>query len=227
MVKFADNITDDDLMDGFLAGDSSAMEALFLRYRQPVYTWLRQRLGDDSEADDVYQDVWLKILRNASGYERGNFRAWLWRIVRNQVTDRSRKMRPELTLDEPVGEDDAESAATTALDLVSDESAVTALERMADDERRAFVRSEIVALPFAQREVVELRIDAELEFREIAEVLGVSINTVLGTMWRGARVTSAREAVLDEEGEILLDMIGMSTPYDFYGYYAEEEDGVD
>lgn len=177
-----DAISDDDLMRDFLAGDASAMEVLFSRYRKPVYTWLRSRMDYDSDAEDVYQDAWLKILRSASSYERGNFRAWLWQIVRNLVIDRSRKMRPELTLDEPLGGEDSEGAAATALDMISDESAVTTLERMAEEERRSFVRAEIEALPTLQREVVALRIDAELEFKEIANMLGVSINTVLGRM---------------------------------------------
>ena len=177
-----DAISDDDLMRDFLAGDASAMEVLFSRYRKPVYTWLRSRMDYDSDAEDVYQDAWLKILRSASSYERGNFRAWLWQIVRNLVIDRSRKMRPELTLDEPLGDEDSEGAAATALDMISDESAVTTLERMAEEERRSFVRAEIEALPTLQREVVALRIDAELEFKEIANMLGVSINTVLGRM---------------------------------------------
>lgn len=195
-----DAISDDDLMRDFLAGDASAMEVLFSRYRQSVYTWLRNRIDDDSEAEDVYQDAWLKILRSASSYERGNFRAWLWQIVRNLVIDRSRKMHPELILDEPIGGEGSESATATALDMISDESAATTLDRIAEKERRAFVRKEIEALPVLQREVVELRIDAELEFKEIADMLGVSINTVLGRMHLA--VKKLKESVKREGGSI-------------------------
>ena len=74
--------TDDELMAAFIVGDSAAMETLFLRYRQSVYSWLLRMTGDVTEAEDIYQDVWLKVIRSASDYRPGNFKAWLWQIVR-------------------------------------------------------------------------------------------------------------------------------------------------
>ena len=84
--------TDDELMAAFIVGDSAAMETLFLRYRQSVYSWLLRMTGDAAEAEDIYQDVWLKVIRHAADYRSGSFRAWLWQIVRNKATDRMRKM---------------------------------------------------------------------------------------------------------------------------------------
>ena len=74
--------TDDELMAAFIVGDAAAMEALYLRYRQSIYSWLLRMTGNAAEAEDIYQDVWLKVIRSASDYRPGNFKAWLWQIVR-------------------------------------------------------------------------------------------------------------------------------------------------
>ena len=70
--------TDDELMAAFIVGDAAAMETLYLRYRQGVYSWLLRMTGDAAEAADIYQDVWLTVIRSASNHRSGNVRAWLW-----------------------------------------------------------------------------------------------------------------------------------------------------
>ena len=179
MTPSADMRSDDDLIGAFRAGDGSAMEALFDRYRKPVFSWLLRMSPDRAEAEDLYQDVWLKVIRGVGGYKAGSFRAWLWRIVRNAATDRARKCVAAPLLDEPAGD---EAGAETRLDQVADGAAVTALARMEDAERRSFLRAAVGGLSARLREVVLLRIGGELEFREIADVLGLPLGTVLGRM---------------------------------------------
>ena len=179
MAPPADMRSDDDLIGAFRAGDGSAMEALFGRYRKPVFAWLLRMAPDRAEAEDLYQEVWLKVIRGIGRYADGNFKAWLWRIVRNTATDRARKCMAAPLLDEPIGE---EADAETRLDQVADDAAVTALARMEETERRTFLRMAIGELSVRLREVVLLRINGELEFREIAEVLGLPLGTVLGRM---------------------------------------------
>ena len=190
MTPPADMRSDDDLIGAFRAGDGSAMEALFGRYRKPVFAWLLRMAPDRAEAEDLYQEVWLKVIRGIGRYADGNFKAWLWRIVRNTATDRARKCMAAPLLDEPIGE---EADAETRLDQVADDAAVTALARMEDTERRTFLRMAIGELSVRLREVVLLRINGELEFREIAEVLGLPLGTVLGRM--NLAVKKLREAV--------------------------------
>ena len=190
MTPPADMRSDDDLIGAFRAGDGSAMEALFGRYRKSVFAWLLRMAPDRAEAEDLYQEVWLKAIRGIGGYATGNFKAWLWRIVRNTAADRARKCMAEPILDEPLGE---EADAETRLDQVADGAAVTALARMEDTERRTFLRTAIGELSVRLREVVLLRINGELEFREIAEVLGLPLGTVLGRM--NLAVKKLRKAV--------------------------------
>ena len=188
--------SDESLISAFKAGDALAMEALFGRYRRNVYGWLVRMLTDEAEAEDVYQDVWLRIVRNVDSYRNGSFKCWLWRIVHNCTTDRLRRKLPSLTLDVQDGDDDD---AGTALDRIADESAVDVLERMEVEERRTLLRRAVDGLSLPLRAVVLLRIDGELEFSEIAGLLKLPLGTVLARMHRAVgqlrKVLSAKEEV--------------------------------
>ena len=188
--------TDDELMAAFIVGDAAAMETLYLRYRQSVYSWLLRMVGDAAEAEDIYQDVWLKVIRCASDYRSGNFRAWLWQIVRNKTTDRMRKKSPSLVLDAPVCA--ASEGEQTVVDQLSDDDAAAdALMQIEESERKSAVCDAIDALPAAQREVVLLRITGELSFKEIADMLAAPIGTVLARMHNAVK---SLKAALAEKG---------------------------
>ena len=172
--------TDDELIAAFIVGDAAAMETLYLRYRQSVYSWLLRMTGDAAEAEDIYQDVWIKVIRCASDYRSGNFRAWLWQIVRNKTADRMRKKSPSLVLDLPVYADG--EGEQTVVDQLSDDAMADALMQIEEIERRRMACDAIDALPEVQREVVLLRINGELSFKEIADMLTAPIGTVLERM---------------------------------------------
>ena len=189
--------TDDELMAAFIVGDSTAMETLFLRYRQSVYSWLLRMTGDVTEAEDIYQDVWLKVIRHAADYRSGNFRAWLWQIVRNKTTDRMRKMSPSLILDSPISAEG--ESEETIVDQLSDDRAADALMQIEEVERRRVVCEAIEALPMAQREVILLRVNGELPFKEIADMLTTPIGTVLARMHKAVKSlkdTLAKKGIL-------------------------------
>ena len=187
--------TDDELMAAFIVGDAAAMEALYLRYRQSVYSWLLRMTGDAAEAEDIYQDVWLKVIRCASDYRSGNFRAWLWQIVRNKTTDRMRKKSPSLVLDAPVCA--AGEVEHTVVYQLSDDAAANALMQIEESERKSAVCDAIDALPAAQKEIVLLRINGELSFKEIADMLAAPIGTVLARMHNAVK---SLKAALAEKG---------------------------
>ena len=189
--------TDDELMAAFIVGDSAAMETLFLRYRQSVYSWLLRMTGDAAEAEDIYQDVWLKVIRHAADYRSGSFRAWLWQIVRNKATDRMRKMSPSLILDSPISAEG--EGEETIVDQLSDDRAADALMQIEEVERQRVVCEAIEALPMAQREVVLLRINGELSFKEIADMLAAPMGTVLARMHKAVKSlkdTLAKKGIL-------------------------------
>ena len=179
MTPSSDSRSDDDLVRAFRTGDGSAMEALFGRYRRSVFGWLLRMSQDEGEAEDLHQEVWLKIIRGIDGYSSGSFRAWLWRVVRNAAADRARKHVAEPILDAPV-EEGADAAAF--VDQVPDETVVSVLTRMEEEERKTAVREAVDGLSRRLKEVVLLRLNGELKFQEIADILGLPIGTVLGRM---------------------------------------------
>ena len=177
----ADARTDSELVTAFAAGEAAAMEELVSRYRRPLFSWLTLQTADRATAEDLYQDVWLKIIRGASAFHDVSFKAWMWRIARNRLIDFRRKMKPELTLDQPVAGIEGEGDAPSNVDRVSDERANVA-ESMQGDERRQALRAAIAQLSNVHREIVAMRLVEDMSFKDIAERLGISINTALGRM---------------------------------------------
>lgn len=161
-----------------MAGDAAAMNALYDRYRVEVHSWLVHATGDAAEAEDLYQEAWLKIIENASRFNGGSFRAWLWRIVRNLAIDRARKKRPLLTLDGDGG-DDGDGA-----DEVPGDDGSGAFAAMEEAEMRAAAKRAVLSLAEHEKEVVLLRVESSLGFKEIARILGIPVNTALARMHR-------------------------------------------
>ena len=180
--------SDDELMGAYLGGESRAMEALYLRHKTAVYSWLAGMFSA-ADADDLYQDAWLRIVRSASSFKGSGFKPWLWRIVRNLAISAMRKKRPGLYLDEPSGED----GDMSALDAVVDERAHPANIPVELAEDHARLRAAVAALPARRRDILLLRIDAEMTFAEIAETLEMPIGTVLGAMHRA--IASLKESL--------------------------------
>ena len=177
----ADTRTDPELVAAFASGDAAAMEELVARYRGPLFSWLVLQAGDRATAEDLYQDVWLKILKGAAAFHDVSFRAWMWRIARNRLIDHRRKMRPELTLDQPVGGPDGEADGLSNVDRLPD-AREGAAEALQGEERRRALREAVAKLPPAHRQIVAMRLVEGLSFKEIAERLEIPINTALGRM---------------------------------------------
>jgi RNA polymerase sigma-70 factor (ECF subfamily) len=130
-------------------------------------------------ADDLFQETFLRVIaairRERGSYERqGRWLAWVMRIARNTALDHLRRRKKWRDVDSGDGEE-------SYWDQVPDDVPV-ADERLNASQQAARLEACIARLPREQREVVMLRHDAELTFREIAEMTGVSINTALGRM---------------------------------------------
>jgi len=90
--------TDEELMQAAAKGDLNAFEQIVLRHQQTVWAVAHRFLGDSSEAEDVAQDAFLKILKAAPRYRpSAAFRTFLIRVVSRLCMDRARKMRPVYT----------------------------------------------------------------------------------------------------------------------------------
>ncbi len=152
-------------------GDTDAFAALYMRYFDRVYGYLRMSLRDRHEAEDLAQQVFLKALDHLDQFETAPdrpFRPWLFRIARNLLVDHLRKHRPAL-FEDPQEIPDRPAAGPA--DIATMEST---LAWMSDSEVTLFIER----LPLPQRQVITLRYLIGLSLEEIAEVLGRSPGSV-------------------------------------------------
>jgi RNA polymerase sigma-70 factor (ECF subfamily) len=169
--------SDDELLARFAGGDREALEELFRRYRLLAYRVAFRLLGHEADALDAVQEGFIKALTHLEGFQgRSSFKTWLLRVVSNAALDlgRQRGRRETLTLGSPV-EDDFQSTHPWEV-----ENPAAGLERA--DLRRLLNRA-LAALPEAQRQTFVLHADAGLSYREVAEVLGISVGTVMSRLF--------------------------------------------
>ena len=171
-------------------GNPDAIDRLVGKYGSSLLSYLTATMRNRSDAEEVFQDTWLKAMRKIAFFRGGSFKAWLTTIARNCVIDRARRRRPSVSLNQEVGEDGAQ-----VIDFVEDPAARKPESGMVSEERGARIREAVAALPEAQREVFLLRTEQELSFAEIAEMLAIPLNTALGRMHYA--VTRLRKELAD------------------------------
>ncbi|MGN1359035.1 MAG: sigma-70 family RNA polymerase sigma factor [Kiritimatiellia bacterium] len=174
-----DEREDAELLSAYLKGDGAAFDLLFARHRDALYSYFRYHLDDVSAADDLFQEVWRRVIRHASRFKAVSFKAWLWRIARNLLIDRIRRSKPTLSLDAPSGGGEAETAPMGEF-LPSEESGP--LQRLVDRETGEAIRRALSILTPRQRDVFLLRTESQLSFKEVADLLNIPLNTALGCM---------------------------------------------
>jgi RNA polymerase sigma-70 factor (ECF subfamily) len=157
------------------AGDEAAFAELVERYQPRLRYYLRKMLRDLQEAEDALQDAWLAVFRALPRLsDLGAFRAWLYRIARDQALRRLRKRRPEYRCPEEV--DSADGRAEEA-QLASE--AVECIHAALDE------------LPAPQREVLVFRYVEDMSYEEIARVVGCPVGTVRSRLHHAGRALRA------------------------------------
>ncbi len=147
-------------------GSPDALARVYEKYVDPMLTLAMGLLNQRAAAEDVVQDVFLSFARSAKDLRaRGSLRSYLATCVLNRVRDSRRQQQRQARRD-------AELRAVT--EAPSPERAVILVEQAAQ------LNQAVAELPEEQREVVLLRLKANLKFRDIARLQQTSINTVLG-----------------------------------------------
>ncbi len=171
-------LPDEELMAMYARDEESAFEVLLARYRKPLFGFLFRYLGRPDKAEDVFQDVFYEVVRARKSFRPDSkFSYWLFRIARNRAVDRLRRngFREMESLDQGLYSDGEEGESRVSRvvgnDLDPEESA-------SQSELEDCLQECLAGLPPEQREVFWLKEQSGLTFAEIAEMTGVSQNTV-------------------------------------------------
>lgn len=173
--------TDEELVTAYLEeGDDDAFRQLVERHQDRIFGYLMGMVKDRAVANDLFQETFLRVInamqeRRGSYSQQGQWLSWVMRIARNATIDHMRKQKKWSEV--PQDEDEGRSF----WDTLEDESPY-ADEQLHREEQREWLDEHIEQLAPEQREVLLLRQETDLTFREIAELTDVSINTALGRM---------------------------------------------
>lgn len=170
---------DSELLKRCLAGDDSAWEALLRVYTRKIYNFCYRFTGRSDEAEDVAQEVFIKVFQTLRSYDaaQGSFSTWLHRVARNHLVDhyrRTKKDRVTSSIDED---------ATLLEDTPSHEIGPTG--HVEARERKELLQRGLDQLSPDLREAVVLRDLHDLDYMEVAQVLGVPEGTVKSRINRG------------------------------------------
>jgi RNA polymerase sigma-70 factor (ECF subfamily) len=167
-------VTDETLMHSVQGGDLDALGELFERHHRPVFQFLSRTTGDPSTAEDLVQEVFMRILKYRHTYDpEGRFQTWLFRIARNARTDFFRRRPPpadpvEQAIDLPALSEGPQERLARRMDARQLERA---LWRLPDEARDLLVLARFHAMPYD----------------DIADLLGIEVGAVKVRVYRAMK----------------------------------------
>jgi RNA polymerase sigma-70 factor, ECF subfamily len=171
-------------------GDAAAFTALVEKYKQPVMNLAWRTLRDETEAEDLAQNVFVQAWKSAERYQAtAKFSTWLFTIARNLCLNeiRRRSRHPAESLDQTRDESDEQP-----LHQVVDKRIAAAPEEMLRDELVHKVDAALADLPENQRLALALCRQEELSYEEIAAVLGCSLSATKSLIHRARETLKMR-----------------------------------
>ena len=173
--------SDVQLMLDVKAGDDASFEFLLQKYRTPLVSFLFGMVRDAATAEDLAQEVFLRIYRARKHYSpSAKFTTWLFRIATNLALNSVRDNRHrklEVSLDAPADDEDATPREVPGSEMRID-------EHMVERDRSEFIRRVIGSLPEKQRVAVLLHKYEEMDYGEIARILDCSESALKSLLFR-------------------------------------------
>lgn len=155
-------------MAAYAAGDLTAFDRLYQSCRLPLFRFLMQHLRNQALADEIFQDVWQKVIANRQHWQpSASFKSWLFQIAHNRLMDhwRGARHRPSAPLDAEARLERVQETRTPEVEL-------------SDFEQRRHLQLAMERLPEEQRMVLTLRLDQQLSLEDIGRITGVGRETV-------------------------------------------------
>ncbi|HKU88283.1 MAG TPA: RNA polymerase sigma factor [Steroidobacteraceae bacterium] len=169
-VELVSDDEDAQLMLAYASGEMRAFETLYSRHRAALYRYLVRQARDGEIANDLFQEVWSRVVVNRARYEpRAKFRTFLFTLAHNCFIDHCRRMK---TRPAGMGVEDADAADL----LPADQNALPEAELERNEASQRY-RAALAQLPQEQRDVYLLHEESDLSLEEIARVTGVGAET--------------------------------------------------
>jgi RNA polymerase sigma factor (sigma-70 family) len=163
-----DDTSDETLMLAYAAGQVAAFEQLYARHRTRLYRFLLRQLRETALADDLFQDIWQRVIAARAGWTPdASFASWLYRIAHNRIADHWRSLQYR-----PPAPENADERTARIPDPDTPE------RTLSEFEQRRGIQLALDELPDEQREVILLRLEQELTLEEIGAITGVGRETV-------------------------------------------------
>jgi RNA polymerase sigma-70 factor (ECF subfamily) len=191
-------LTDPDLMRRTAAGDRDAFTALYQRHHAMVYRFARLMTGCNSAAEDIVQEVFLAVMRDAARYDpaRGALSSYLYGIARHHTRRRLARDRQFVAL---------EGDRREAIPYISEDDVDATLERRQTLQR---LRRAILSLPRRYREVIVLCDLQDVSYNDAAVALGCAVGTIRSRLHRARHLLTQKmgSAIASEEDHQRLSM---------------------
>ncbi len=188
-------LTDQQLISEYLAGNRQALDILIGRYLTPVYGFVFHYVKSAPEAEDITQDVFVKVWKKIKQYNPDKaFKTWVFTIAKNTAIDYLRRRKSV-----PMSAFEDEEGNNILTDKLADIQPL-ADEMLAKQDWVKWLGEKISQLSYIYREVLQLRYQSDFTLEEIAETLGESINTIKS---RHRRALLALREIVDINDESL------------------------
>jgi RNA polymerase sigma-70 factor, ECF subfamily len=162
------------------SGDLDALDVLMARYQHRLYRYLLRIVAQQSNAEDLFQQTWLRVMERIQKYDpQRGFEGWLFSVAHNLAIDFLRRKQLQ-SLDEPAFSGERHS------ELAKSEDA-GALARLLSQEKKDLLLSAITDLPPAFREIITLRFEEEMKLEEISDTLSLPMGTVKTRLHRALK----------------------------------------
>ena len=175
------NLSDEELVALFAQGVNEAFDILLYRYKNSVFRYLNTFLQNRDLAEDLFQDTFTRVIvtiKSGQYNESGKFSSYLFKVAHNKAIDIFRQEQIASQINEADVEYDL-FGNKEICDAI-DEYGPSKEEMLCQSQIHRDIRRMIRFLPDSQREIIIMRFYNEMSFKDIAETLGISINTALG-----------------------------------------------
>jgi RNA polymerase sigma-70 factor (ECF subfamily) len=172
--------SDEELIVMIKRGNAQAMETLIERYQKQVFNFALGMVGNRHSAEDITQETLIKVMKSLPTYRPKNFRGYIYRIANNTAYDLMRQRKMMVSFESKVMIADNETSELK--NLLPDTATLSPEQTLMQAKTEEMLNGMLMRIPYEQRRVFIMREFSDMPFREIADVCGCSLNTVLSRM---------------------------------------------